>query len=79
MQTELFPKEVVSNVPRITMTGRERLHVEQHQGLVDYEQECIVLRTACGLLRVSGAGMSFLLYNAAEALITGRIDSVFFS
>ena len=78
MHTEIFPREVTSNVPRITLTGHERLHVEQHKGLIDYSQEIIVLRTAVGLMRVSGAGMRFRLYNAAEALIEGRIDSVSF-
>lgn len=78
MQGELFPREVTSNVPRITLTGHERLHVEQHKGLIDYEPENIVLRTACGLMRVAGAGMRFSLYTAGEALITGRIDSVSF-
>ena len=78
MHTELFPKEVTSGVPRITLTGHERLYVEQHRGLVDYEPENIVLRTSCGLMRVAGAGMRFNLYTACEALITGRIDSVSF-
>lgn len=73
-----FSKEVVSNAPRITLTGHERLHVEQHRGLIDYLPEHIVLRTACGLMDVAGAGMRFLLYTAGEALITGRIDSVTF-
>lgn len=78
MQNELFPREVTSNVPRITLTGHERLHIEQHRGLIDYSPENIVLRTACGLMRVAGAGMGFSLYTAGEALITGRIDSVAF-
>ena len=78
MQKDLFPREVTSNVPRITLTGHERLHVEQHKGLIDYEPENIVLRTSCGLMRVAGAGMRFNLYTAGEALIIGRIDSVAF-
>lgn len=78
MQHELFPREVILNVPRITLTGHERLHIEQHRGLIDYDPENIVLRTSCGLMRIAGAGMHFSLYSAGEALITGRIDSVSF-
>lgn len=79
MQAELFPREVVTHVPRITLSGREKLHIEQHQGLMDYEPEHILLRTSCGPMRIAGAGMTFQLYSAAEAVITGRIDSVIFS
>lgn len=78
MQHEFFPREVTSNVPRITMTGHERLRVEQHRGLIDYAPDSIVLRTSCGLMRIAGAGMNFGMYTAAEAVITGRIDSVSF-
>lgn len=79
MQQGIFPKEVTSKVPLITLTGHEQLHVEQHQGLVDYEPENIILRSACGLIRIGGAGMVFRLYTAAEALIEGRIDCVAFT
>lgn len=78
MRDELFPREVTSDVPRMTLTGHERLHVEQHKGLVDYAPEAIALRTACGLLRIDGAGMRFITYTAAEALIVGRIDAIRF-
>ena len=78
MHTEIFPREVISNVPRITLTGHERLHVEQHKGLVDYAREAFGLRTACGLMRIDGAGMRFITYTAAEALIVGRIDAISF-
>ncbi len=78
MQTELFPREVTSNVPRITLTGRELLHVEQHRGLIAYTPEEIVLRTASGLLTATGAELRFTLYSAGEARITGKIDAVGF-
>ena len=78
MREDLFPKEVISNVPRITLTGHELLHIEQHRGLIDYGPDNIVFRTSCGLIRICGAGMYFSLYTADEARILGQIDSVCF-
>lgn len=76
MNREIFPKEVVSKAPRITLTGKGRLHVEQHQGLAGYQQEEVLFRTVCGVLRVTGSGLHFQTYTAGEALLAGRIDSV---
>ncbi len=76
MQKELFPREVTSNVPRITLTGREQVHVEQHRGLIAYNPEEIILRTSVGLLRMTGQNLRFSLYSAGEALIVGQIASV---
>ena len=74
----LFPQEVISNAPRMTLTGRELLHVEQHQGLIAYQQEKIVFRTAAGLVHVTGTELCFKRYSAGEAVITGNIESVGF-
>lgn len=73
---ELFPKEVTSGVPRITLTGEERLHVEQHRGLVACQPEEICFRTSIGLLQVTGEALRFMRYSAAEALIGGRIHGI---
>ena len=78
MHDMIIPREVTSRVPRITLTGHERLHIEQHRGLIDYAPDNIVFRTCCGLVRVGGAGMRFGLYTAEEALVSGQIDSVIF-
>lgn len=73
---ELFPREVTGNVPRVTLTGIERLHLEQHKGLIGYQPEEIVFRTSCGLMRIGGSGLRFASYSAQEALIVGRIGSI---
>ncbi len=78
MNAELFPGEVISHVPRITLTGHEQLHIEQHRGLIDYSPENIAFRSSCGIVRISGAGMGFSLYTSGEARINGQIDSVCF-
>ena len=73
---ELFPKEVVSDLPRVTVTGSERVHVEQHKGLIAYQPEEVVFRVASGRLTVSGKELRFRLYSAGEAILTGHVDSV---
>lgn len=73
---ELFPREVTSNVPHMTLTGTERLHVEQHRGLIAYQPEEIVFRTACGLMHVCGEQLHFRMYTSSEALISGQISGI---
>ncbi|MBQ8556231.1 MAG: YabP/YqfC family sporulation protein [Clostridia bacterium] len=77
MQREpLFPKEVTGTVPRITMTGAERVHIEQHQGLMAYQEEEVVFRTSLGMLRISGSGLRFTSYTSGEAILTGSIQNI---
>ena len=76
MQHELFPKEVTSNVPMITLTGSELLHIEQHMGLLACHEEEIAFRTSCGQLTVTGEGLYFCRYTSEEAVIAGTINGV---
>lgn len=72
----IFPREVVADVPRVTLVGNESLWIEQHHGLMGYQPGEVVLRTAGGLLRVTGDGLRFRMYSSQEAMLCGRIDSI---
>lgn len=78
MRDSLFPREVTTDVPRLTMTGSERLHVEQHKGLLAYQPQEVIFRTAVGQLKVTGEQLRFRMYTAQEAVVVGLIDSVGF-
>ena len=71
-----FPREVVSDVPIITLIGAEEVHVEQHHGLLEYQTEQVVFRAAKGMLTVTGQKLRFRRYSASEAVLVGVIDSV---
>lgn len=71
-----FPREIISDVPQVTMTGCELVHVEQHKGLVAYQPEQIIFRTSLGRLTVTGSGLRFQRYSATEAVLTGNVDSI---
>lgn len=72
----LFPAELTADVPRITITGTQLIQIEQHKGLMAYQQEDIALMTGTGMLRIHGKALRFRLYSASEAIISGEIESV---
>lgn len=76
MEPKLFPREVTSDLPRITLTGKERVQVEQHRGLLSYLPEEIVLLCSQGKIRVAGNQLQMKRYTRAEALIEGEISGV---
>ena len=71
-----FPREVVSDVPRVTATGNEMVMIEQHKGLVAYQPDEVVFRTASGLMTIRGSELRFRRYAAGEALLIGHIDGI---
>lgn len=72
----LLPAEVVRDVPRVTMTGSDSVYVEQHKGLVAYQPEEVVFRTASGTLRIDGSELRLKRYTACDAMITGQMKNI---
>lgn len=73
----LFSPELTSDIPRIVMTGKKLILVEQHRGLVSYQQDEVSLKTSIGLLKLQGTELRFRHYTATEAVICGEITHVF--
>lgn len=72
----LFPLELTTDVPKISMTGKQLIHVEQHKGLMTYQEDEVAFRTSVGMLKIQGKDMHFKQYTATEAIISGEIGSV---
>ena len=52
-----LPADVLCRWPVITLSGRERLYVENHRGLCEYAQDKVRIKTSCGVLCICGDQM----------------------
>lgn len=70
------PQELVFGWPRSVLLGDERLIVEQHKGVYTCTQTEIIVKTACGLLVVSGEGLSLAYYQPDDLMVLGKITKL---
>ena len=61
---------------RVTVTGTERVYVENHRGIAEYSQEQISVRCGRMLLTVVGSRLRLRAMDRRDLLITGRIICV---
>ena len=73
-----LPGEVLLDLPRITVTGGSRVVVENHQGLMDYSDQLIVVAGGPVTLKMIGDGLELRAMTAEALLITGNVFSVEF-
>ncbi len=69
------PGEAVG-LPRVEITGRRELRMENHKGILAYGTEEILISGGRLVVRVRGDGLELGAMNADELLITGTISSV---
>ena len=73
-----LPGEVLSDLPRLTVTGGRRVMVENHKGLMDYASEQIVVAGGKVTIKIIGSDLELRAMNADALLISGDVFNVEF-
>lgn len=78
--TEVFdiPKEVVIDLPVITLTGNKEISVENFSGLIEYTRQKIRLNTKTGILVIDGIELEAKNMTAERICIRGNILHITF-
>ena len=75
---EIFdlPGEALTDMPKLSLTGNRRLHIEGHKGIQAYDGSLIAIKGRAMLLQVYGDDLEISSMSAEELLITGNISKV---
>lgn len=71
-----LPCEVTMNIPKITIIGAMRVHVEGYSALLEYGRENIRLKYSGGVIDVSGTAFEIKVIGEANIVISGKIEAV---
>ena len=71
-----LPGEVLSGMPKLTATGNRRLHIECHQGLLEYDPSLIIINGGAMVVTIRGEKMDISAMNSEEILIKGLIHGI---
>lgn len=76
--SELFelPKEVVLDLPRLTMAGNLQLLVENHRGVIAYQEDELRIGVSNGELVIRGRELQIKNLFTEELLIKGVIEKL---
>lgn len=74
-----LPGEVLSGLPKLTVTGNRRVHIECHKGIVEYDGTMIVINGGAVLVKIRGEGLDIISMSAEEILIKGFVVSIEFA
>ncbi|SHH72398.1 MULTISPECIES: YabP/YqfC family sporulation protein [Desulfosporosinus] len=73
-----FPPDVVGEGPKITITGRRQVMVENYSSILNFSEEEIRLETAEGDIFFRGKGLMLKVILATELQIEGELFSFSF-
>ncbi|QIB26308.1 sporulation protein YqfC [Caloranaerobacter azorensis] len=73
-----LPKDIVLDLPRITLIGNLQLYIENHKGIIEYSKQRIRINTNIGILRIVGNNLTIRTIVTEEIIIVGEIEVVEF-
>ncbi len=73
-----LPRDIVLDLPKITMVGNLQLYIENHKGIIEYSTGMVRVNTKTGILVVTGAELVLRTIVVEEIIIVGRIDRIEF-
>ncbi|MDR5657981.1 sporulation protein YqfC [Serpentinicella sp. ANB-PHB4] len=73
-----LPKDVMLDLPKITLIGQLQVYIENHKGILEYSTTRIRINTKNGILRVSGKNLTIKNIIVEEIVIVGEISQVEF-
>ncbi|NLB88330.1 MAG: sporulation protein YqfC [Syntrophomonadaceae bacterium] len=71
-----IPKDLVLDLPKVTIIGRNELYLENHKGIIEYGLERLRVNLSRGFLEIEGKNLEINALMPEEMNIVGDIKSI---
>ncbi|MPW27080.1 sporulation protein YqfC [Alkalibaculum sp. M08DMB] len=71
-----LPKEITLNLPKITIIGNVQVRIENHKGIIEYNDDKIRINSKVGIMIVTGENLLIRNIIKEEVVIEGNIINV---
>ena len=71
-----LPKEVCSNIPKLTITGFDEIIIENFKGILEYEEFFVRISTHIGIININGYNLNLETMTNDDIKVTGKIESI---
>ena len=73
-----IPREVISDVPKITITGFDEILIENFKGILEYEDFFVRISTSLGNININGFNLKLNQMTEDDILVNGKIENIDF-
>lgn len=71
-----IPKELYSNIPKLSVTGFEEMVIENYKGILEYEEFFVRISTHIGIININGYNLNLETMTNDDIKVTGKIESI---
>lgn len=73
-----LPKEIVLNIPKLTIVGNGDMMLENYKSIIEYDNSRIRINTGIGVVRITGSRLLIKEITSEDIIISGDIQGLEF-
>ena len=70
------PKDVIMDIPLITISGDREVYIENHKGITEYGGGVIRVSTGIGTVKIQGKNLEITVIRREDILVSGRFMKI---
>ena len=71
-----LPKDVILNLPKITIIGNSEITIENHKGIILFERNVIKINTKVKVVNIQGENFEILYIGDSTITISGKFKLI---
>jgi sporulation protein YqfC len=71
-----LPRDIILNMPKITVTGDNEIIIENHKGVVLFVENQVKVNSGVGLISIYGSRFEILFMGGSTITIGGKFKSI---
>jgi sporulation protein YqfC len=71
-----LPRDIILNMPKITVTGGNEIVIENHKGVVLFGENQVKINSGVGLISIYGERFEILFMGGSTITIGGKFKSI---
>ncbi|EJP6472871.1 sporulation protein YqfC [Clostridium sp. FAM 1755] len=71
-----LPRDIILNQPKIVVTGNEEITIENHRGVVVFEEKIVKINSGSGLISIYGRNFKILFMGGSTITLGGNFKSI---
>lgn len=73
-----LPRDILLDIPKIIITGNNEINIENHKGIILFEENLVKINSKIGSISILGKGFEILFIGGSTLTISGVFKSVIY-
>ncbi|OPJ63854.1 sporulation protein YqfC [Clostridium oryzae] len=71
-----LPEDIVLNIPKISIVGNNEITIENHKGIVVFDENIVKINSSVGLIEISGKKFEILFLSGNTITLSGEFKAI---